>query len=283
MAIHTEKLLNWTFEEVCHDYVQRDAILYALGLGLGRDPLNKQELPYVYEKDLAVLPTFAVTLATPGLWVKDPATNITLEGLVHGAQSANFHAPLPPQASITGKARISQVYDRGAKKGAVVVVERSIHDTHSGLLYCTLEQTLILRADGGFGGEPPPGNNLSIPQSPPLQAISYKTTPGQAILYRLSGDWNPLHIDPDVAQHAGFQQPILHGYCSYGIAGWATCLASNRDPLLLKTLQCQFRGPVIPGDRLIFEFWQPDADKWLFEAQTNNRVVLAKGCATFNV
>ena len=109
MAIDTEKLLNWTFEEVCHDYVQRDAILYALGLGLGRDPLNKQELPYIYEKDLAVLPTFAVTLATPGLWVKDPATNITLEGLVHGAQSANFNAPLPPQANITGKARISQV------------------------------------------------------------------------------------------------------------------------------------------------------------------------------
>jgi acyl dehydratase len=283
MAIDPEKLRNWKFEEVRHNYVERDAILYALGLGLGRDPLNAKELNYVYEKDLVVLPTFAVTLATLGLWVKDPATSITLGGLVHGAQSAAFHAPLPPQASIVGKARISQVYDRGAEKGAVIIVERSIHDAHSDLRYCTLEQTLMLRADGGFGGDPLPANELSIPLTPHDKAVEYQTTEGQAILYRLSGDWNPLHVDPDVAQRAGFPKPILHGYCSYGIAGWAASLASDLPPSLLKTLQCQFTGPVIPGDQLTFEFWRLGADKWLFHARSNSKIVLAKGCATFKV
>ncbi|MFT4824688.1 MAG: acyl dehydratase [Halioglobus sp.] len=283
MAIDPEKLRNWKFEEVRQNYVERDAILYALGLGLGRDPLNEQELRYVYEKDLMVLPTFAVTLATLGLWVKDPATNITLEGLVHGAQSAAFHALLPPQTSIVGKARISQVYDRGAEKGAVIVVERSIHDAHSDLRYCTLEQTLMLRADGGFGGDPPPANELSMPKSPHDKAVEYTTTEGQAILYRLSGDWNPLHVDPEVALRAGFPKPILHGYCSYGIAGWAACMASNKSPSQLTTLQCQFTGPVIPGDQLNFDFWCSGAEKWLFHARSNNKIVLAKGCATFKV
>lgn len=281
MAINPDTLLNWKFDDVRHDYVQRDAILYALGLGLGQNPLSALELPYVYEKDLQVVPTFAVTLATLGLWVKDPALKITLEKLVHSAQNATFHKPLPPKASIIGRARISEVFDRGAEKGAVITVERTIHDADTEDHYCTLEQTLMLRADGGFGGIAPAANPIVIPASAPEQSLRYQTTPGQAILYRLCGDWNPLHIDPEIAQRAGFSQPILHGYCSYGIAGWAASLASGNHTRQLQSLQCQFTGPVIPGDELIFDFWQSDSGQWLFQARVNDRVVLNRGCAQF--
>lgn len=281
MAIDPNTLLNWTFDDVHHDYVQRDAILYALGLGLGQDPLSVRELPYVYEKELKVVPTFAVTLATLGLWVKNPALKITLEKLVHSAQKATFFKPLPAKASIVGHARLSEVYDRGADKGAVITVERSIHDANTQEHYCTLEQTLMLRADGGFGGKAPSASSVIIPDTAPTKSLSYKTTPGQAIIYRLSGDWNPLHIDPEIAKHAGFSQPILHGYCSYGIAGWVASLAAGKDASTLKSLQCQFTGPVIPGDELTFNFWFSSSQQWLFQARVNDRVVLNKGCAEF--
>ncbi|MBR9909987.1 MAG: 3-alpha,7-alpha,12-alpha-trihydroxy-5-beta-cholest-24-enoyl-CoA hydratase [Gammaproteobacteria bacterium] len=281
MAINPETLQNWSFTDVQHAYTERDTILYALGLGLGRDPMDAGELAYVYEQDLKVIPTFAVTLATLGLWVKDPATGITWQKLVHSGQSATFYQPLPARAEVRGAARISAVYDRGPEKGAVIVVERSIFDAQSGACYCKLEQTLMLRADGGFGGAPPPANDVAIPATPAAQRITYQSVPGQAILYRLSGDWNPLHIDPQIAQAAGFSRPILHGYCSYGIAGWVACQAADRNTDELESLQCQFSGPVLPGDELDFHFWHNDAGELLFRADVKGRTVLNRGRATF--
>ncbi|MGD9661986.1 MAG: MaoC/PaaZ C-terminal domain-containing protein [Porticoccaceae bacterium] len=281
MAINPETLLNWRFDEIPHSYTHRDVILYALGVGLGRDPLNRDELTYVYEKELVALPTFAVTLSTLGLWVKNPDTGITWTKLVHSGQNATFYKPLPPAASVVGRARISQVYDRGADKGAVIVVERSIHDASSDDCYCKLEQTLMLRADGGFGGNPPPKPAVTLPDTPSEKLFNFKTTPGQAIIYRLSGDWNPLHIDLDIAAQAGFPQPILHGYCSYGIAGWALCQATGVAVTRLHQLECQFTGPVLPGDELSFELWQQEPNTWLFRASVNDRIVLNKGMAVF--
>ncbi|MCK9504211.1 MAG: hypothetical protein M0Q95_08510 [Porticoccaceae bacterium] len=281
MAINPETLLNWHFDEVPHSYTHRDVILYALGVGLGRDPLNRDELTYVYEKELVALPTFAVTLATLGLWVKNPETGITWTKLVHSGQSATFYKPLPSAAAVVGRARISQVYDRGADKGAVIVVERSIHDADNDACYCKLEQTLMLRADGGFGGNPPPKPAVNLPDTPSEKLFNFKTTPGQAIIYRLSGDWNPLHIDLDIAAQAGFPQPILHGYCSYGIAGWALSQVTGLGVTRLRHLECQFTGPVLPGDELSFELWQQQANTWLFRASVNDRIVLNKGMAVF--
>ena len=282
MPINPETLLNWSFDDVEHSYNHRDSILYALGVGLGKDPLNEAELQYVYEKNLKTLPTFAVTLATLGLWVKNPETGITWTKLVHSGQNAHFHKPLPDNANVVGKARISQVYDRGAEKGAVIVVERSIYDAASNDLYCTLEQTLMLRADGGFDGEAPPKPSVAIPDSAPDSTVVYPTTPGQAIVYRLSGDWNPLHIDPEIATSAGFPQPILHGYCSYGIAGWVACQAAGKPTEALQQLECQFTGPVIPGDEMTFQFWRADENTLLFNAKVGDRVVLNKGRAVFS-
>ncbi|MCB1667489.1 MAG: MaoC family dehydratase N-terminal domain-containing protein [Pseudomonadales bacterium] len=281
MAINPETLLNWTFDDVAQEYTERDAILYALGLGLGKDPLNTDELRYVYEKELTAVPTFAVTLSTLGLWVKNPDTGITWTKLVHSGQNAIFHKPLPAKGSVIGKAKISQVYDRGAEKGAIIIVERSIYDADTNDLYCTLEQTLMLRADGGFDGEAPPAPSVAIPDRTPDKTLSYATTPGQAIIYRLSGDWNPLHIDPEIAKSAGFPQPILHGYCSYGIAGWAACLATSKNTAQLKQLECQFTGPVIPGDELTFQFWSTEDNEWVFNAKVKDRVVLNKGRVQF--
>ena len=167
------------------------------------------------------------------------------------------------------------------KKGAIIIVERSIYDADTNDLYCTLEQTLMLRADGGFDGEAPPAPSVAIPDRTPDKTLSYATTPGQAIIYRLSGDWNPLHIDPEIAKSAGFPQPILHGYCSYGIAGWAACLATSKNTAQLKQLECQFTGPVIPGDELTFQFWSTEDNEWVFNAKVKDRVVLNKGRVQF--
>ncbi len=281
MPIDPQKLLGWQFEPITQEYNYRDVILYALGVGLGRDPLDLAELKYVYEKDLSTLPTFAATLATPGLWVKNPETGITWNQLVHSAQRTTFHRPLPDAATVTGFARISDVWDRGPAKGAVIVVEREIKDAGADKAFCTLEQTLILRADGGFGGEPPPRPVVEVPERQADQIVHLATTPGQAILYRLSGDWNPLHIDPDVSSKAGFSQPILHGYCCYGIAGWSACQAAKRDTASLRQLECQFTAPVIPGDVLEFHWWQDRDDAWLFQARVDERVVLNRGRAAF--
>jgi acyl dehydratase len=213
------------------------------------------------------------------LWVKNPATGITWTKLVHSAQNARFHRPLPAGACVYGKARISEIYDR-RDKGAVLVVERSIYDAADDQAYCTLEQTLLLRADGGFGGEPPPANDIALPDRPADKTFEFDTSPGQAIIYRLSGDWNPLHIDPEIAKAAGFPQPILHGYCSYAIAGWVASQVSGRAPCDLKQLACQFSGVVLPGDRLSFECWQ-QGSHWLFNAKVGDRTVLNRGLAMF--
>ena len=281
MPLDREKLLAWKFNPVTQTYSQRDAILYALGIGLGRDPLDQSELQYVYEKNLMTLPTFAVTLATLGMWVRNPEIGITWKQLVQSAQRSTFHRPLPGSAQVTGEARISEVWDRGHDKGAVVVVQRTIKDSETHELYCTLEQSLALRADGGFGGSAPPRAEVNLSDRAPDKVIRYATAPGQAIIYRLSGDWNPLHIDPDIAAEAGFSRPILHGNCSYGIAGWVACLAAGKDCIKLSRLECQFSGPVVPGDEMEFRFWEDEDNQWLFQARTGQRVVLNRGLVTF--
>jgi acyl dehydratase len=279
MAFDPTALLAYEFPDIRQSYVPRDAILYALGVGLGRDPLARQDLKYLLETELSVLPTMAVTLGTPGMWVRAPKLGINVPKLVHSAQSAHFHAPLPPQADIVASARIASLADRGEGKGAVVVVERHIRDSQTGTLYCSLQQTLLLRADGGFGGPPPERTHpLPPPARVPDRAIAFETSPRAALIYRLSGDWNPLHSHPDIAVKAGFERPILHGFCSYGIAGWVLMQAfGTATP---KSLSLRFAGVVVPGDVLDFSIWR-DGSQAVFEAKVADRTVLDQGVATF--
>lgn len=270
-------IFAYDFGSPQESYTARDAILYALGIGLGHDPLDRQGLRFLDERDLAVLPTFAVTRCTPGMWIRDPALGVDFGKLVHAAQWATFPNTLPPQANVRGEAEVVSLTDRGAGKGAVLVLERRILDAQSGALYCRLRQTLLLRGDGGFGGKPDKRRDAPLPDSGPDGVLSYPTSPRAALIYRLSGDWNPLHLDPDFAARAGFERPILHGLASYGIAGVAVSRALDRDPATVAQLACRFSGVVMPGDVLEFRVWNSAADAARFSAHVGDRKVLDNG------
>ena len=279
MPIQPERLLNHRFADIPHRYERRDAILYALGLGLGNDPCNRDDLRYLFETDLAVLPTFGVTLASPGMWIAAPEFSVDFAKLVHAEQSARFHAPLPPAAEVVGRAKAIALYDRGPGRGAVLVLERSIHGP-AGALYCTLQQTLLLRGDGGYGGAPPPATPSFIPDRPADVDVTAPVSPRAALIYRLSGDKNPLHVDPDAARRAGFERPILHGLASYGMAAIAVAGANGRAPVDVTAVQCRFSGVVFPGDLIDFRIWKGEGNA-IFQAFVGDRKVLDQGLVSF--
>ncbi|MDR6834090.1 MULTISPECIES: MaoC/PaaZ C-terminal domain-containing protein [unclassified Sphingopyxis] len=280
MAFQPDRLLAHDFGEARQSYTARDAILYALGLGLGHDPLDDSDLVFLDETRLKLLPSFAVTLCSPGMWIRDPAFGVDFRRLVHSAQAADYHAPLPAAADVVGTAKVVSLFDRGGGRGAVLELERRIADAASGEAYCTLRQTLLLRGNGGFGGPPPPASSSVIPDVEPSAHASVPLSTRAALIYRLSGDWNPLHIDPAFARSAGFDRPIMHGLGSYGVAGAAVARALGRDPATLSHLACRFSGIVLPGDTLQFTIW-PTSDGAAFRAHVGDRLVLDEGQAAW--
>ena len=240
--------------------------MYALGLGLGADPLSREDLRFLDERALAVLPSFAVTLCSPGMWIREPALGIDFGKLVHAAQWAEFPHAMPAAAEVVGTAQVISLTDRGAGRGAGLVLERTIADASSGTLYCRLHQSLLLRGDGGFGGLPEPRAPWAVPTREADATIDMPTSPRAALIYRLSGDWNPLHFDPDVAAVAGFPRPILHGLASYGMAAVAVSRALGADPAQVAALACRFSGIVLPGDQLRFHIWRDGAASAQFTA-----------------
>ncbi|MCB1388224.1 MAG: MaoC family dehydratase N-terminal domain-containing protein [Rhodobacteraceae bacterium] len=278
MAFDPQRLLDWDFGERRQRYDARDAILYALGAGL---PLaGDADLPFVYEDGLRVLPAFAVTLASPGMWPKEPALAIDWPKLLHMAQAARFHAPLPDGAEVVSRARIAELWDRGADKGSVCVLRREVTDAATGTFYCTIDQTVAMRGNGGFGGATMPRAERPVmPDRAPDHIETVPLSARAALIYRLSGDLNPLHIDPEVARKGGFPRPILHGLASYGTACAVVLRAfCGGDPARLAALDLRFAGVVYPGDRLDFACWR-DGVRVLFEARVGERVVLDQGVA----
>lgn len=283
MTIDPGALLAHDFGETRQRYTERDAILYALGLGLGT---NDDDLPFVFESGLRVLPTFAVTLASPGMWIRDPRFGVDFTKLVHSEQRAWFHNPIPANGEIIGTAHVIALTDRGAGKGAVLTLERNIRDAATGLALCTLHQTLLLRGDGGFGGTAPDRAPSGLPDRAADLTASTTLSPRAALIYRLSGDWNPLHVDPATARAAGFDRPIMHGLGSYGIAAIAVSRAAGAiksaagaSPLGIKQLGCRFSGVVMPGDTLDFQIWRT-ASGLAFTAHVGDRKVLDNGLLT---
>ncbi len=276
MTIDPGALLAHDFGEIRQRYTERDVILYALGLGLGADD---NDLPFVFESGLRVLPTFAVTLATPGMWIREPRFGVDFTKLVHAEQRAWFHHPLPANGEIIGTAHVVALTDRGAGKGAVLTLERNIRDAATGLALCTLHQTLLLRGDGGFGGTAPDRAPAGIPDRAADLTVSTTLSRRAALIYRLSGDWNPLHIDPATARAAGFDRPIMHGLGSYGIAALAVSRAASVSPIDIKQLACRFSGVIMPGDTLDFQIWRT-ADGLNFTAYVGDRKVLDNGLLT---
>jgi acyl dehydratase len=257
-------------------------MLYALGLGLGSDPLDEEQLRFVYEKDLRALPMMAVVLAYPGFWLHDPATGVNWKKILHGEQGIIWHAPIPPAATVVGRTRVTDIIDKGAEKGSLMFSERVVSDAKTGEKLVTLTGTTVLRGDGGFGGPvkqaPAPHR---IPERAPDAICDLPTAPNAALIYRLSGDYNPLHADPEVARGAGFPRPILHGLCSLGVAGHALLkTVAGYDPARFKSMRLRFTAPVFPGETIRTEMWI-DGAQVSFRARLREReaIVLDNGLA----
>jgi acyl dehydratase len=258
MAIDYDKLLALNIPNVEHSYTDRDTMLYALGVGVGHDPLDARQLDFIYEKNLKPLPTFCCVLGYPGFWVRYLDTGIDWVKIVNGEQGFTLHAPLKPSGTVLGKTRVTEVIDKGAGKGALVYTERKVTDKATGELIATVKQTTFCRADGGFGGPPresPPVHNL--PERAPDLVCDLDTRPEQAAIYRLSADRNPLHIDPEVAKAAGFPRPILHGLGTFGVVGHALLKSvCDYEPARVKSFGGRFSAPVFPGETIRTEFWR---------------------------
>jgi acyl dehydratase len=280
MPIYYPDILEQKTEPRTFSYGDKDVMLYALGIGMGRDPMDERELPFVYEKDLKVVPTAATVLAAgagrraaPNVEQKEGLRVSQLNYLmvVHGEQKVELHKPLALNGSFTATSRTVGAFDKGKDKGAVVVNE-TVWTDDKGEKVVTLTGSTFARGDGGFGG---PSDGAPEPHAVPTRkpdiSVPIETRADQALIYRLNGDRNPLHSDPDVAKRAGFPRPILHGLCTYGI----TCRAvlqeiCDYDPEQILSHQARFSAPVFPGDTVTVDLWK-DGDVVSFEARVLDR------------
>jgi acyl dehydratase len=276
MPIVYDRLLALKIPDVEHAYGPKDCMLYALGVGLGLDPMDEQQLAFVYEKHLKVLPTMAVVIGYPGFWAKELDTGIDWVKVVAGEHSLKLHRPLKPSGTVISRTRVVEIVDKGAGKGAIVYSERTIDDKPTGERIATIMQTTFCRGDGGFGG--PPREQLPvhpIPERAPDLVCDLPTRPETALIYRLSADPNPLHAEPAVAQAAGFPRPILHGLATYGVAGHAILKSlCGYDPAKLTSIAGRFSAPVFPGETIRTELWR-DGPVVSFRARVVERDVVA--------
>jgi len=256
MAIDPAQLLGLHGRAEAASYTDRDVMLYALAVGLGRDPLDQAELHYVSERaGLRTLPTFGTIL--PTLRFLDDC-GWDFPWVVHAEERLRLHRALPAAGALRLDSRVLGLTDRGPRHGTAITVEIRASREHDEEPVFTIQRTLIARRDGGIGGlrhdlpRPHP-----LPERRPDMRCSTNTRPDQALLYRLCGDRNPLHADPDAAAEAGFGRPILHGLATLGIACHAILKTiCEYDHTLIRTFEARFSAPVIPGDTLETEIWQ---------------------------
>jgi acyl dehydratase len=255
MSLDYKNLLAHEFPIVEQTYTERDCMLYALSVGFGRDPLAASNLPYVYERDLRVAPTLAVTLGFRS--IREAGLGIDYTRVVHSEQRLEVHAPLPPSATVLCRTRIAEAVDKGVGRGAILYLERTLHDQATGNLLATSTMAAFCRADGGFGGPvtqaPAPH---SLPERAPDAVVPIFLPANIALLYRLNGDYNALHVDPAVAMRAGFKQPILHGLQVFGeVAREALFRYAGGEAARLASIACRFTGSIFPGDTVEVAFW----------------------------
>jgi 3-hydroxyacyl-CoA dehydrogenase/3a,7a,12a-trihydroxy-5b-cholest-24-enoyl-CoA hydratase len=262
--IDVDAALGYEFPETRSSYDERDLSLYALGVGAAQDPLDTKELQYVYElhgEGFRPLPTYGVIpalnsvlkMSTEGK--QAPGLNYGLDRVLHGEQYTELLRPLPAKATLRHKGRIKDIFDKG--KNALVVTEVTSYDAQTGEPLVRNEITTFVRGAGGWGGERGPVTDVPAPERAPDAVITEKTHENQALLYRLSGDWNPLHADPEFARNFGFQKPILHGLCTFGYVGRHVIKAfANGDPRLFKSIRVRFADTVLPGETLRTEMWK---------------------------
>jgi acyl dehydratase len=280
MAIFYPDILDQKTAPRTFTYGDKDVMLYALGVGLGADPMDEKELAFVYEKGLKVVPTAATVLASgagrnagpaPDMPAGHRQSQINFLMVVHGEQKVELHKPLPASGTFTASGRTTGAFDKGKDKGAVIYNE-TVWVDDKGEKVATLTGSTFARGDGGFGG---PSEGAPEPHATPDRAadlsVDIATRPDQALLYRLNGDRNPLHSDPDFAKRAGFPRPILHGLCTYGLTCRAVLSAiTDYDPDQILSHQARFSAPVFPGDVVTVDLWR-DGKAISFEARVKAR------------
>lgn len=278
MTLNLDYVRGLELAPVTCQLTDRDAMFYALSIGLSADPLDTAELPYTYEKGLKTFATMPLVLGHPGPWMRDPRPNLDYSKIVHGSQRLELFAPLPVGRPMISENRVVGLEDKG-EKGAVITLRREIRDAETGTLYSRAESGSFARTAGGFGlSENPCRPFRPLPQRPADACVDTPTAANLALLYRLNMDRNPLHADPQVAARAGFSRPILHGLATFGIA--AVALTRHFAGRELQAIEARFSRPVFPGETISVDIWD-EGDSVAFRARVATRdvVVLDMGRA----
>jgi len=273
MPIDIDKLLNFRIPSVRHDISARDIAFYALTVGMGRDALDPSELTFVDPlRGPKVLPAMVLVMAHPGFYLADPESGVDPKGVLHLEQSIEILSPIPGKGVVESRTRITDVVDKGAGKAALILAETELFNDY-GERFAVLNRTTYVRGGGGFGGSASPMqviDTVEMPDRAPDATLDFETRPDQALLYRLNGDLNPLHSDPELARRAGFDAPILHGLCSMGIAFSAILKARGVERVdAFRSMRLRFSKPVYPGETIRTEIW----DDGRFRARVPSRDV----------
>lgn len=281
-TLNLEAVRNFQINETEQTYARRDTILYALGLGYGSDPVDPAQLKYVYERDLKAVPSICGVLAHPGFWAKEPTLEIDWIRMLHGEQSFEIHSPIPPEGTVIGTYNIVAIEDKGPGKGAIIHQSKDLRDKATGRQLATVNSVLFARGDGGCGNFGTPQTPaLPLPSDAPSMTCEFATLPQSALIYRLSGDYNPIHVAPAAAMEAGFDRPILHGLCTFGIATRAIIATLADDtPDHLASVSVRFTKPAFPGETIRTEFFG-SGNKVQFRSKAVERdvIVLDHGLA----
>ncbi|WP_444984821.1 MaoC/PaaZ C-terminal domain-containing protein [Halomonas mongoliensis] len=255
MPIDAQHLQSYAIPEVREQLTRVDTAFYALSVGVGMDPMDRRQLGFVDpDRDLMALPSMAVVMAHPGFWLANSDTGVDATRVVHGEQEIIWHAPLPVEGEVLGRTRVTGLVDKGSN--ALMYSEKLLTDS-TGARLATCRMTTVLRGAGGFGESTVKARPVhELPERVPERLFDFPTRPEQALYYRLNGDFNPLHADPDTASQAGFSRPILHGLCTLGVVFHALFreLADYR-PERLQAMRMRFSSPVYPGETIRTEIW----------------------------
>lgn len=281
--MNLDQVVARRFEPIHQSYDWRDCALYAISLGMGEDPVDENELAYVYEgREQLVVPSMCVTLGWPPLWIAEQPMEIAWTRVLHGEQRFTLHHPLAVTGSVRAEHRISAIADKGTSRGALLYFDTELFDSSDNKPLASLRATEFLRGDGGCGnyGSPPPELAKIGPGLRPSASVSYGTRCQAALLYRLaSRDYMPIHADPIIARTAGFDRPISHGLNILGLA----CRAILRSfapghPERLRTVSVRFASPTFPGDTIRIDmFEEQDVIRFQATALERQAIVLDRG------
>ena len=277
MPINYDEIMSLKSENIEISYTDKDSILYGLGVGLGNDPMDIDELKYVYENGQIALPSMATNFQYHSSLLMSAKLNFVM--VVHGEQKLSIINPIPVSGDFLADMKVLNCFDKGASKGAIIDVETTVKLKSDGTEICKLISTTFARGDGGFDGPESPPQEIFEPEGSPDIVDEITTKPDQALIFRLSGDYNPLHSDPNFAKAAGFPKPILHGLCTYGVACRSIVkTACDNDVKKLKSFNCRFSSPVFPGETIITEMWKNGNDiNFQSKVKERDKIILKNG------